>query len=92
MQGFKWIPILVAVSLSLMNCQALREYKERIAAIEIDNIDLQTVADGEYTGEYDAIIIKAAVKVVVKNHKIETIKLLRHENGRGGDAEVIPAM
>jgi len=91
MQKFKWILILVAVSLSLMSCHTLKEYKERVVAIEIENVDLQTVADGEYTGEYDAILVKVTVKVVVKDHKIESIELLQHENGRGGDAEIIPA-
>ncbi|MBU0711905.1 FMN-binding protein [bacterium] len=69
----------------------MKEYKERVVAIEIENVDLQTVADGEYTGEYDAILVKVTVKVVVKDHKIESIELLQHENGRGGDAEIIPA-
>jgi uncharacterized protein with FMN-binding domain len=69
----------------------MREFRQRINAIEIENIDLQQVADGEYEGEYDAAIVKARVKVIVKDHRIVDIELLQHENGRGKPAEVIPA-
>ena len=89
MKQFGRILIVLIIVLTSMSCKTLREYKERVAAIEIENIDLQQVADGEYTGEYDAILVKVTVKVIVKNHTIETIELLRHENGRGSAAEVI---
>ena len=90
MKKLAWILLIAGVSLTLNNCKAFKEYKARVAAIEIENIDLQQVSDGEYTGEYDAILVKVTVKVVVKNHTIETIELLQHNNGKGGDAEVIP--
>jgi len=90
MKNAKWIFIMVVLGLSLMSCKAFREYKERVAAIEIENIDLQTISDGEYIGDFDAIFVKATVKVVVKNHKIEAIEFVQHDNGRGADAEVIP--
>lgn len=73
-----------------MSCKFIKEYNARVAAIEIENVDLQQVADGEYIGEYDAILVKVKVRVTVKNHAIETIELLQHNNGRGEAAEVIP--
>jgi len=90
MKRITGILLLACISVSLMNCRELKEYKKRVAAIEIENVDLQRVADGEYIGFYDAILVKVTVKVVVKNHKIETIELLQHDNGRGADAEIIP--
>jgi uncharacterized protein with FMN-binding domain len=83
--------LLMIVSLSLLSCKTMREFQQRINAIEIENIDLQQVADGEYEGEYDAAIVKARVKVIVKDHHIVDIELLQHKNGRGKPAEVIPA-
>lgn len=82
--------LLGLLLLSLMNCKAFREYKEKVAAIEIENVDLQQVADGEYFGEYDAVFVKVQVRVHIKDHTITDIELMQHENGRGKAAEVIP--
>ena len=91
MKVWKFNVFLMIISLSLLNCKTIREFQQRINAVEIENIDLQQVSDGEYEGEYDAAIVKARVKVIVKNHRIVDIELLQHENGRGKPAEVIPA-
>jgi len=91
MKVWKFNVILMIISLSLLSCKTISEFRQRIDAIEIENIDLQQVSDGEYEGEYDAAIVKARVKVIVKNHRIVDIELLQHENGRGKPAEVIPA-
>jgi len=91
MKVWKLSTLLMIISLSLLGCKTIREFQQRINAIEIENIDLQRVSDGEYEGEYDAAIVKARVKVIVKDHRIVDIELLQHENGRGKPAEVIPA-
>jgi len=91
MKVWKLSTLLMIISLSLLGCKTIREFQQRINAIEIENIDLQRVSDGEYEGEYDAAIVKARVKVIVKDHRIVDIDLLQHENGRGKPAEVIPA-
>jgi len=88
-RGFR-ILLIALLGLPPTSCRTIREYKEKVAAIEIEDLDLQAVADGEYLGKYDVRLVKAAVKVVVRNHRIESIELLRHDNGRGEDAEVIP--
>jgi len=91
MKVWKFNVFLMIISLSLLNCKTIREFQQRINAVEIENIDLQQVSDGEYEGEYDAAIVKARVKVIIKDHRIVDIELLQHENGRGRPAEVIPA-
>jgi uncharacterized protein with FMN-binding domain len=91
MKIWKLSALVLLVGMLLSDCQMMREFRQRINAIEIENIDLQQVADGEYEGEYDAAIVKARVKVIVKDHRIVDIELLQHENGRGKPAEVIPA-
>ncbi len=42
-----------------------------------------------YTGEYILMPVKVSAQVEVKNHKIENIIILEHENGLGKKAEVI---
>ena len=88
----KWV-VLVLVSLlglSILNCNRLREYKQKVDAIVIDDIDLQQVNDGEYIGECDMDLVRAKVLVKVKDHRITEIELLEHDHGRGENAEVIP--
>lgn len=55
----------------------------------IENINLQEVKDGTYTGNADNGIVKVEVEVEVLNHKIEKITVLKHDNGLGGKAEEI---
>ncbi|MFZ5351103.1 MAG: FMN-binding protein [Bacillota bacterium] len=47
---------------------------------EIQNIDLSRVADGSYVGEFKYSKTVCRVEVIVKNHRIEDIKIL--ENGK----------
>ncbi|MFA4839721.1 MAG: FMN-binding protein [Candidatus Neomarinimicrobiota bacterium] len=86
------LAILAILMFSLTGCKKLEEYRQRIASIEIENIDLSQVKDGEYTGDYDAVLVKVIVRVKVKDHRIESIDLIKHENGRGKKAEVIPSL
>ena len=64
-------------------------YQEKIAAMEIQDVDMSSVPDGTYEGSYDADLIKVKVAVEVKDHSITNIELLRHENGKGGPAEAV---
>lgn len=66
------------------------EYQQKIANIEIEDIDLSSVEDGIYEGEYDAGYIYAKVRVQMKEGKITSVELLEHRNERGIPAEAIP--
>lgn len=52
-------------------------------------VDMKQVADGEYTGESNAGLVKVKVSVTVKDHSITGIEILEHENGMGSKAEAI---
>lgn len=52
-------------------------------------IDLGTVEDGTYTGSADGTIVKATVRVTVKDHRITDVTILSHEKGKGKPAEAI---
>ena len=57
---------------------------------EIVEADLSKVPDGTYDGEYNAFPVIAEVRVTVKDHAITGIDLVKHINGQGYGAEVIP--
>lgn len=64
-------------------------YQQKIASIEIEEVDVSQIADGIYEGEYDAGYIYAKVQVEIKAGKIVSLSLLEHRNERGKPAEVI---
>lgn len=69
--------------------KTLKDYRERIATMKINNVDLKKIPDGSYTGSSEAIWVAAEVKVEVRDHRIVKIDLLSHKNGKGLSAEVI---
>lgn len=64
-------------------------YKMAIRDIRIDDVELETIENGEYIGECDTGYIYAKVKVTVYNHAITDIELLTHNHERGAAAESI---
>ncbi len=63
---------------------------EQLAHTTISDVDLAGMEDGVYTGSYKAFPVAAEVTVNVNNHKITGIELVKHNNGQGAPAEVIP--
>jgi len=52
---------------------------------------LETLADGQYQGEFNpSKLVGATVKVTVKDHAIAAIELVEHNTWRGRPAEVLP--
>lgn len=82
--------ILIGGVYSIKYMLDLKKYKETINGINIENVDLSKVKDGNYTGNFDAIFIGAEVNVKVEDHKIIDIQLVKHKNERGKNAEIIP--
>lgn len=63
---------------------------KQLALSEISDVDLATVEDGDYIGSYSAFPVSAEVRVTIKNHTIKEIELLKHNNGQGQGAGIIP--
>lgn len=63
---------------------------ESLNDMEIAQIDLSAIEDGTYAGSYSAFPVSAEVRVTVKDHVITAIELVKHENGQGAPAEIIP--
>jgi len=74
--------------LLLTGCN-LSDYKAKVKATTIENVDLLQVKDGIYQGECDFDLVRALVSVQVNDQQIVTINLLQHDNGWGKKAEVI---
>lgn len=50
----------------------------------VESIDLSTVEDGEYTGEYENYRWSNIVEVTVENHEITSIKIIESGNQSQG--------
>ena len=69
--------------------KSIGDYKAKVNALTFDGIDLTKVVDGVYEGQCDTGVVRARVQVAVRDHRMESIELLEHENGRGTPAEAI---
>ena len=82
--------ILGIVLLGTSGCLSLTaSMKKNLAKIENEDIDMETVEDGSFEGHSELAPVKVDVKVLVKNHKLIKVELLRHECGLGHPADVI---
>lgn len=88
---------LIAISMVLiiglfaggLYLKSIGDYKAKVAALTFDEIDLTKVDDGVYEGQCDTGVVRVRVQVTVRDHQMESIELLEHENGRGTPAEAI---
>ncbi|MDP4094274.1 MAG: FMN-binding protein [Bacillota bacterium] len=60
-----------------------------VPVINIGTVDMSSIKDGSYTGEYEKSPVKAVVNVSVKDNKITDIKIVEHKCGLGKKAEKI---
>jgi len=81
--------IVIGLVVLVLYLKSVQNYQDKVAAINITDIDLSTIPDGTYTGEYDVDYIFAKVEVTIKDGTISDIHLLEHKNGEGKPAERI---
>ena len=62
--------------------KSIGDYKAKVDALTFDEIDLTMVVDGVYEGQCDTGVVQARVQVTVRDHRMESIELLEHENGK----------
>jgi uncharacterized protein with FMN-binding domain len=74
--------LVLIIAMSLTGCRELED-------IEINDINLEEIDDGQYIGEYTTTLVAAKVVVKVEDHKLISIDILEHRNGRGQKAERI---
>ena len=64
---------------------------EKLEALPVMDADLGAIGDGTYDGSYTCFPVSVEVAVTVEEHAITDIILLKHRNGQGSAAEVLPA-
>ena len=84
------IIVLVVLALGAIITKIMLGNLKQLAALEISDVDLAAAEDGIYIGSYSSFPVSAEVKVIIKNHLIVDIELLKHDNDRGQGAEIIP--
>jgi len=67
----------------------VNEYRDKVKNTLVPNVDISSVPDGSYIGEYDVGLIYAKVEVLVEAGKIADISIIEHRNGRGATAESV---
>lgn len=91
-KAVKVILIVLAVLITLAAVAFVGAYtiqNRQLDQLTFEDIDMSKVQDGTYVGESRTILVKAEVEVKVEDHKIQSIKILRHDTLRGKKAEVI---
>ena len=81
-----FILILVVSCTAMMN-KEMEKAKNELMLVE--DPDLSKVEDGIYREKVETMLVKAEVEVSLKNHKIISISIIKHENGKGKPAEAI---
>jgi uncharacterized protein with FMN-binding domain len=61
----------------------------KVVNASIPEMDLTRIADGIYSGNFNAFPVMVEVKVTVSNHEITEIEIVKHVNGQGAPAEII---
>ncbi len=85
------VALVVILAAAVAAVITISERNQRaIQAVTIADVDLSAIPDGVFIGKHSAFPVSAEVEVTVSNHQITAIKLLKHINGKGRDAEVIP--
>lgn len=69
--------------------QSMEKGINDLIELEIEDIDLSLIEDGDYTGSYQQLPVSVEVIVTVVNHDISKIVITKHFNGQGTLAESI---
>jgi uncharacterized protein with FMN-binding domain len=83
------VVLIFGIGMGIMVISSIKKMDQQLAAFEFQDIDMQKVHDGVFTGEAETTMVKATVEVNVKEHKMTEVKITRHENGKGTPAEGI---
>lgn len=79
--------LIIVVSCTAMMNKEMEKAKNELMLVE--DPDLSKVEYGIYRGKVETMLVKAEVEVSVKNHKIISISIIKHENGKGKPTEAI---
>lgn len=84
---FSMIILLMLITHMVFYFIDFKNYLTAMDNISVREVDLNTIENGEYIGEYDAGYIYAKVKITIKDHTISNVEILKHNHERGIKAE-----
>ena len=79
--------LILVVSCTAMMNKEMEKAKNELMLVE--DPDLSKVEDGTYKGKVETMLVQVELEVSVKNHKIISISIIKHDNGKGKPAEAI---
>ena len=79
--------LIIVVSCTAMMNKEMEKAKNELMLVE--DPDLSKVEDDTYKGKVETMLVKVELEVSVKNHKIISISIIKHDNGKGKPAEAI---
>ena len=79
---------IIVIGIVLMSIVSAN-FEKKMDNMVIEEVNLDTVSDGEYEGQFSAFPISVQVRVKVMDHTIGEIKIVKHQNGQGQDADNI---
>lgn len=80
--------VVLAVFVGILVIVVFRQ-KGEIDGLDRSPVEISQVKDGVYQGKSETSLIKVEVEVKVEDGKLMEVKILRHEHGRGAEAEKI---
>ena len=83
------IIILSIIIIGSIAYNRINKNLQTLEDIKVSTIDLGLLEDGVYKGSYAVFPVKVKVEVAIKDKRIETIKIVEHDNGKGKAAEEI---
>lgn len=81
--------LLISLIFTAVYLKKVADYKKMVKETTFKNLNISSIPDGVYVGEYDVDFVYAKVKVTVQSGVITNIDILEHKNGRGSSAEVV---
>lgn len=88
----RWLLILltaIGVLLLIVALFALRfsRMTRTVRAAPIADVDVRTVADGTYEGEFGDFLVRVKVRVTVRGGRMETVEITEQHAGPGYEAK-----
>jgi uncharacterized protein with FMN-binding domain len=80
--------LLITEMCLLGGCSAMSKM-EATKSLTITTPNYSHLADGTYRGAYNGGLVVAELAVTIDDGRIESVDLVKHDHGRGGDAEKI---
>ena len=84
--------VLLIITIAIGAKPIIEGNLEKLKDLPVSEIDLSKIEDGTYVGKYKVYPISVEVNVIVNDHAISDIELIKHDNGKGKDAEIIPEL